>query len=288
MTLKEEIERKYDELLSITEKYDSFFDEKESSGFGGRSIALKPSVTEDYWKTRTDLELRIPQFMSILRKSISDIPVPEKKFTSIKNTDMESQNEYIVKNYENDDYESLKGFFDKIRSALEGSYDSVLYRINNVQKIEHQVRNLRGSVLSFSNLLDVFIPQEMVSIEQEVEITLRLRDLGLEKIAEEIEGINDEEDNIKKCLKMRTALEQLIVNYCQKNGITPARAFHHNLQLAIEKGMAGKEMQKTISSVYSFASKIIHKEMPADNKNTQYAIYSIFLIMGNLIGKSDK
>jgi hypothetical protein len=78
------------------------------------------------------------------------------------------------------------------------------------------------------------------------------------------------------------------VSFRQKNGITPARQFYHNLDLAIAKGMTGKNMQKTISAQYTYISKIIHKEINADNKNTKYAIYGIFRIIDNLIVKPEK
>lgn len=287
MTFKEEIEKEYEQLLSKAEEYDSYFEES-TSAFGSRPLGVKPSASKEYWQVRGELELEIPQFMGLLRKAIAEIPESEKKFTTITNTDMDTQNDYIVKNYANDDFESLKGFFSKIKNQIEEGWNGVLSKIVNGQKIQSQLRNLRSDVFSFTGLLDLFIPQELISIEQEVDITLKLRELGLEKIAEEIEGINEEEDNIKKCLSIRTALEQLVVNFCEKNGITPARQFHHNLDLAIAKGMTAKDMQKTISAQYTFISKIIHKEINSDNKNTKYAIYGILRIIDSLIVKPEK
>jgi hypothetical protein len=79
-------------------------------------------------------------------------------------------------------------------------------------------------------------------------------------------------------------LEQIVVSYCEKNGIKPTK-FYFNLDSAIKKGMTEKAQQKSIAAHYSFVSKIVHKEIEADSKNTQYAIYGVVNIIGSLIQK---
>ena len=86
-----------------------------------------------------------------------------------------------------------------------------------------------------------------------------------------------------KCLKSRTALEQIVSSYCEKQGVTPAKSFYHNLLHAIEKGMTEKEKYKSIAAHYSLVSKIVHREMDANTKNTGFAIYGIFNIISSLI-----
>jgi len=283
MTLKDDIEKQYNDMLPLAEQHDSCFEEKTEKIWGSRSLAVKEDAKEKYWEVRNKLELQLAEWMRLLRKSLKDIPSSEKEFISETVTDMNTQNTYTVKRYDNENFASILDFFGKIQREVEYR-DGILANIKESKPISGQLRSIRGEVLSFSHTLDLFIPEKMISIEKEVEITLRLRELGLEKVAEEIEGIEEEEDNRQKCVKARTALEQLVVDFCEKHSIKPTR-FYFNLDSAIQKGMTEKGQQKSIAAHYSFVSKIVHKEIDADPKNTQYAIYGVINIIDSLTQK---
>jgi hypothetical protein len=283
MTLKEDIEKQYEAILPLAEEHDSFFEEKKEELFGSRSLAVKEDSKAKYRETRSKLELQLVEWMAVLRKSLNDIPSSEKKFKTETRTDFGAGETYTEKEYDNRNFAEILEFFDRIQHEVEWR-NGILAGIKESRRISGQLRNIRGDVLSFSHTLDLFIPEKMISIEKQVEITLKLRELGLEKVAEEIEGIEEEDDNLKKCLKARTALEQIVVNFCEKNAIKPTK-FHFNLASAVEKGMTEKAQQKSIAAHYSFVSKIIHKEIDADSKNTQYAIYGVINIIGSLIQK---
>lgn len=283
MTLKEDIEKQYEAMLPLAEQHDFCFEEKTEEVFGSRTLTVKEDAKEKYWEVRGKLELQLVEWMQLLRKSLNDIPSSERKFRTETRFDIETQDNYTVKEYDNRNFASILEFFNRIQPKVEDR-GGILARIEEGGPISSQLRNIRGDVLSFSHTLDLFIPEKMISIEKEVEITLRLRELGLEKVAEEIEDIEDEEDNLKKCLKARTALEQIVKDFCEKNDIKPTK-FHYNLASAVKKGMTEKAQQKSISAHYSFVSKIIHKEIDADPKNTQYAIFGVISIIGSLIQK---
>jgi hypothetical protein len=285
MTFKEDIEKKYTALLAIAEQYESCLEGEETRSFGSRSMSIKEGADEKYWKTRSELEVQLPEFMQLLRKAIGDIPSSEKKYTTYSRTDFSTNEEYSEKIYNNENFGALIFFFEKIQNAIE-SHSGVLYDISDTKLILSQLRNTRGNVLSFSHILDLFIPEKMITIEKEVETTLKLRELGLEKVAQELESIDDEEDNLKKCVNARTALEQIVLGFCEKNGIKPS-SFYFNLDNAVSKGMTEKAQQKSIAALYSFISKVVHKDIDADSKNTQYAIYGVYNIIGSLIRKNE-
>lgn len=209
--------------------------------------------------------------MTLIRKAIYDIPSSDKKVVISTGTDYHTGEEYTTKVYHNPNFESLEDFYGRIQTALE-SNRGIINVISERRLIAPQIRTIRGIVLSFSHILDLFIPERVVRIEKEVEITLRLRELGLEKVADELDTINEKEANDDKCKNARNALEFLINDFCEKNDITLAKLFHHNLDLAIKKGLTEKAQQKPISAHYSFVSKIVHKEIEASPKNTYYAI----------------
>jgi len=281
MTLKEDIEKQYSEILSLAQLYDSCFEAESKKEFGSPSLTIKEAASDSYWKIRDELELKLAEWMRLLRKSIDTIPQSEKKYRTEERTDPTGET-YTIKTYDNEFFSSLIGFFNKIEREVEEGYQNVFERIRDNKLVYSNLRNIRGNVLSFSHSLDVFIPEKMTTIEQQVEIIFKLRELGLEKVAEEIEGIDEEQDNRLKCLKARTALEQIIVSFCDKHGITPT-SFYYNLIHAIEKGMTKKEQEKSIAAHYSFVSKIVHKEIEPTPRNSQYALNGIFNIIGSLI-----
>lgn len=281
MTLKDDIEKQYEAMLPLAEQHDSSLAGNAEETFGHRSWGVKEDAKEKYWEARNKLELQLAEWMKLMRKSLNDIPSSERKFKVETRSDIETQDTFTVKDYDNQNFASILESFGKIKHEVEDE-SGILEGIGKSRRISSQLRNIRGDVLSFSNTLDLFIPEKMISIEREVEITLRLRELGLDKVAEEIESIDNEEDNRQKCLKARTALEQIVLDYCNKNGIKPT-AFHYNLDSAVKKGMTEKAQQKSISALYAFVSKIVHKEIDADPKNTQYAIVGVISIIGSLI-----
>ena len=283
MTLAEDIEKQYEAMLILAEEHDSCFVEKTQETWGSRTLAVKEDAKEKYGEARRKLESQLAEWMQLLRKSLDDIPSSERKFKAETRFDMETQTEYTVKEYDNQTFSSVLEFFNRIKAEVEYR-NGIFAMVGENTPILGRLRNLRGDILSFTHTLDLFIPEKMISIEKEVEITLRLRELGLEKVAEEIEGIEDEEDNCQKCLRARTALEQLVLDFCQKKGIKPTK-FYFNLDSAIKNGMTEKAQQKPIAAHYSFVSKIVHKEIDADSKNTQYAIYGVVNIIGSLIQK---
>lgn len=281
MTYKEDIEKQYEELLPLANKHDSCLEEGETTGFGSRSLPIKESAKEEYWETRGKLENNLAEFMTLIRKAIYDVPSTDKKVTIETSTNYHTGEEYTTKIYHNPNFESMMSFYGRIQTAIESS-SGIITAIGESRLITPQIRAIRGSVLSFSHILDLFIPEKVISIEKEVEVTLRLRELGLEKVADELDTINEKEANDDKCKNARNALEFLINDFCAKNGITLAKLFHHNLDLAIKKGLTEKAQQKPISAHYSFVSKIVHKDIEASPKNTYYAIQGIYNIIDSL------
>ena len=283
MAFKQDIEKKYQELLALSEKYDATLD-RTGTGWSKKAV-VKPEAEAQYWEARTALESEFPLFMSLLRKAMNDIPSSERRFV-VESGIAPDGEEYTRKVYSNETYGSLVNFFDKIQAAIENPYVGAVTNLTENNTIKDEIRNLRGAVLSFSNILDLFSPENVLSIEKEVEITLKLREKGLGRIAEELEGITEEEDNLKRCLRARTALEQLVVQYCETHTIKPT-TFFFNLDSAISKGLTDKGQEKAISGHYSFVSKIVHKDIEANPRNTLYAVNGVYNIVGSLLDKFD-
>jgi hypothetical protein len=281
LTLKQDIEKKYDELLSISERFDSTL-EVTTTGWVKKGN-IKTGSDPQYWESRNTLELELPLFMGLLRKAMNDIPSSDRRFVVESNIAPDGE-EYTKKVYSNETYGSLVNFFDKIQTTLENPYVGVITGLTEKSLIKDKIRDLRGYVLSYSNILDLFAPENVLSIEKEVEITLKLREKDLGKIAEELEGITEEDDNLKRCLRARVALEQIVLSYCEKHSIKPTN-FFFNLDSAIKIGLTDKAQEKAISGHYSFVSKIIHKDIEANPKNTLYAVNGVYNIIGSIVDK---
>ena len=284
MTYKEDIEKKYANLLGLAQKYDACF-EGEPTTWGSPKLKIKADSEAQYWEIRAALEAEIPLFMNLLRKAMLEVPALDRKYTMHEGADSSGE-EYSTKVYINENYGSLVKFFDKIEGTIENAYSGAIVDITQNKLIKDDIRNMRGSVLCFTHVIDLFLPENILTIDKEVEISLKLRELGLDKVADELDAITEKEANDDKCKNARTALEMLVVDFCEKNGIKLASLFHHNLALAIEKGMTEKTQQKSISTLYSFTSKIVHKEIEATQRNTLYAINGIYNIIGSLISQS--
>lgn len=281
MALKEDIDGQYEKLVVLAGELGSCLQATGTEGGSWSQKAFSIKNEERYWGLRKELESGIANWMHLLRKGIDNIPEAIRKSTKEARTDPATGDTYFVMVYDNKNFEAVMDFFDAIKRQIEDSH-GILESIAATRPIFTQIRNLRGKVLSFSTSLGLFIPENMVTIEQQVDVIFKLKDRGLEEVAIELEGIDSEEDNIKKCLKARTALEKLIENYCERQGDKPTR-FYTNLDLAIKKGMTDKTKRNAIAGHYSFTSKIIHKETEANTRNTNFAITGIFNIINGLI-----
>jgi len=282
MGAKEDIDSQYENLVALAKELDSCLNVDSRGGsWLEREASIRETESERYWKTRKELEGGLSDWMRLLRKGMDTIPEAMKQFTKESRTD-ETGDAYNVTIYDNKNFEALMDFFDTVKGQIEGSH-GILDKIANQKPIFNQLRNLRGNVLSFSNSLGLFLPENMVTIEQQVDVIFRLRDGGLEDVAAELEKIDSEENGITKCLKARTALENVVSNFVKSKGESPTRGFYTNLDLAINKGMADKKQRNAIAGHYSFTSKIIHKDIEANTRNVNFAITGIFNIVSSLI-----
>jgi|GEM_PF-6624609 len=277
MTIKDEIEKQYYSLLKLAEQYDSFFEKKEVEDWKG--LQIKKGMEGDFSNTKEQLENEIPKFMLLIRESMETIPENNKKYNISTRTEPDGE-EYIIKNYEDIHYSSLISFFQSIRRTFE---DATLSQIKRDFKIYKEMRNIKTDVLSLSHMLTIFVPEKMISVQQQIDIIFKLRDKGLDQIADDLEEIDNEKDAQKKCLKARTALEKLLTEYIKSKGGEWKRSFSANLNTAIDLGLTEKDKRKAIASHYTFVSKIIHGDIQANQKNTQFAVEGILNIIGSLI-----
>ena len=277
MKINEEIESKYDEILKISKEFDTCFVKKEEGTWTKEEISDKK--VKDYWRLREKLEGDITAWMQLLRKAIESIHDDAKKYTPLNRVDPSGE-EYTVRDYDNDNFSSLNDFFEKIKRSTEGT---ILVKIQTKKPIYEQVREIRGDVLSFSRTMDLFIPEKMITIERQVKIIFKLKELGMEEAASELEKIDDEEDNRKKALLARTALEKVVEQFCKNKSIKPT-GFFNNLDKAIKAGLTDKTKREAIAQLYSFTSKIIHKDIEANSRNTQFAVVGVLNSIDSLIG----
>lgn len=283
MALKEDIDNQYEKLVTRAEELDACLQaEPGEDSWSQKAFLVKEDAEERYWRIREELESGIAEWMHLLRKGMDTIPEAVRKTTEESRTDPGTGETYSVTLYNNKNFEAVMDFFNAIKRRIEGS-QGILENIAEKRPIFAPLRNLRGKVLSFSTSLGLFIPENMVTIEQQVDVIFRLRDKGLEEVAIELEEIDSREDSITKCLKARTALEKVVSKYCESQGESPTRGFYTNLDLAINKGMTDKTQRKAIAGHYSFTSKIIHKEIEANARNTNFAITGVFNIISSLI-----
>lgn len=284
MAPREEIDAQYEKLVTLAKELDSYL--QPESGEGGswskKAFLVKEGTEEKYWRVRKELETNIAEWMHLLRKGMDTIPEVARKSARQSHTEPHTGDDYSVTVYDNQNFEAVIGFFNEIRHRIEGSH-GVLGNIAEIKPIYTPLRNLRGNILSFSISLGLFIPENMVTIEQQVDVIFKLRDKDLEEVAIGLEEIDSVEDSITKCLKARTALEKVVSKYCESQGERPARGFYTNLERAINKGITDKTQRKAIAGHYSFISKIIHKEIEANARNTNFAITGVFNIISSLI-----
>lgn len=278
LTEGERLKKKYEELLTLTNEYDNCF-EATSTGWGGYKI--KNENLERYWKIRETLERELAKWMADVRKAVNSIPAVMKRSVREQRTDPETGDIYHFTTYENKDFEAIVGFLGEITKAIEGQ-SGILANIKESKVIYSTFRGIRGAVLSLCETLALFIPEIMISIDQQVDLIFRLRDKGMSDIASLVEEIDQLEDNVKKCLNARTALEKRIQYYCESKGIEVKQGFYTNLDNAIGAGLTDKTKRNAIAGHYSFMSKIIHGELEANLRNTQFAVTGALNILQSL------
>lgn len=271
----------YEKILETALEYDSCF-EKEKSDSGWDKYTVKEDSYEKYLELKEKLEDSIPEWMYHIRVEIGKVPESAKKCNIRTALNLATQEEYSHYEYHDRNFSSLLNFFNNIKNNVERS-SGVLNLIRNDKTIYTKLRDLRADVRSLSHTLDLFIPKNMVTIKEEVEVIFKLRDHGMDEVAERLEGIDDEDDLEKKCLRARTALEGFVAKYCEENGIDVKKGFYTNLDNAIQKGLTEKQRRESIGGHYSFVSKIIHNEIEATPKNTKFAVNGVINIIGSLI-----
>ena len=68
MPLKEDIENQYANLLNMAQEHDSCFEQKPEKVFGSSSLSVKEEDSSKYWEIRGRLELKLAEWMKLLRK----------------------------------------------------------------------------------------------------------------------------------------------------------------------------------------------------------------------------
>ena len=273
------IKNNYSELLSLAKELDSYFKTRKK-GWGRPE--LKKKKKDAYMKSREILESKIPEWMGNIRKTINSIPAEARKSVRLQRTHPETQETYYETSYENMDYEALTKFFGHITYAVEG-HGGVLAALKESNPVYSKLAIVRGDVLSLCESIELFVPEIMITIEQQVDLIFKLRDNGMTEIATLIEEIDQTDDNYKKCSNARTALEKMIQSFLEHKSIEVKRGFHTNLDNAIKAGLADKGRRVAIAGHYSFVSRIIHHEMDANIKNTRFAVDGVLNILRDLL-----
>lgn len=285
MTDSEEIKKKYDSLIKLAEEHDSCINKEVDDDSYSPSIeySIKEDLNDKYWNLRTNLEEEITYLMRIIRTAFNAVPSGYKEFTEQVHSDRHSDDTYIEKIYKNGNYKNLLKFFGEIQDCIEGR-DGTLKSISQNFHIFDDLRELRGTILSFVNTLDILIPTEMISTEYEVEIILKLGELGIDKAVDELEEMIKEDHKGKdKCGYARTALEQVLVFLLENNRLKSQGRFFKNLNLCIKNNLISKTDKKIVGAGYSYISKIIHSELEDSVGNVQYAIKNIYQVIEKLI-----
>ncbi|MCW4019168.1 MAG: hypothetical protein NWF00_10920 [Candidatus Bathyarchaeota archaeon] len=279
MGLNDNIEKGYTSILKLAESFDACLGTQQ--GTWGRNYEIKPEKTDEYWKVREQLEVEITDWMANIRKSLAALPANVRKFVREEKTDYTTGEIRSYIRYDNSDYKAIVGFFEKVESAIEG-YHSVLELIKRPSPILESLKGIRGLVLSLYKTLDVFAPELIVAIDRQVKLVFRLREKGLAEPALLIEELDQIDDNLKKCLNSRTALEKFVEAYCKGKTIDVKKGFYTNLDNAINAGMTEKTKRDAIAAHYSFVSKVIHGDIESNLRNTQFAVNGIINILDSL------
>lgn len=284
MTIKEDVEKQYSELLSLAKKYEDCFEAK-GEGFG-RTLTLKEEKEKEYWKIRSALEEKTAVFMMNIKQLVSKIP---KEFrTYSKETQYDPSGEMAtIKVYDNESFSFLNKSFNRLLQAVEGSYSGVLGKIERKQPIYGDLRNLRGTLLVFSSSIGLFIPELMMTIEKQVELIFKLRELGFKDTASEFETIESVESPVEKCTIVRNGLEKVVKEFLKRKTGEAKGQFYVPLDKAIEEGLAERGKRNAIAGHYTFISKMIHGEIEKNAENIRFAIDGAFNILHSLLSKEE-
>jgi hypothetical protein len=273
------LEKEYEELLTLAKDYDACFVEK-STGWGRSEVDEEKLQT--YWKCRESLESGTATWITDVRKAINSIPASARKSTKEQRTDPETGDTFSFVKYDNRDFESIMGYLEEIAKAVEGDR-GVLEALRTAAPVYLILRDMRGSVLSLTRSLELFHPEIMITIDQQVDLIFKLRDKGMSDVALLVEEIDQLEDNAKKCLNARTALEKTIEYYCKSKSVDVKQGFYTNLDNAINAGLTEKSKRNAIAGHYSFMSKLIHGELETNPRNTQFAVTGALNILHSLV-----
>lgn len=274
LTQSDDTEKKYEELLKLALSLDACF-VKKSGGWGG--LELIPEKKDEYWETRLLFESEISKWMADIRKAINALPANVKRSVTEQHTDYETSDVYSIVRYDNKNYGAIMGFVDEIVEAVEGR--GGILSLKSSAAISKTLRGIRGAVLSLCRSLEIFVPEIMVTIDQQVDLVFKLREKGRVEEALLIEELDQIKDNVKKCLNARTALEKVVEAFCGKKGIEVKKGFYTNLDNAINAGLTEKSKRNAIAGHYSFVSKLIHSDLEANVRNTQYSVNGIINIL---------
>lgn len=283
ISCEEKIEQDYSHLLKISEIIDSCYEKIEDhTTFGRGAYSISSKKADTYWTNRHAFEFRLAEWIKIIRECIDKIPDEFKRYNIESHTDPNTSESRYIHKYENKNFSSLIRYYEKVINVVEG-YNGILSMIEQKRPLFDKMRNLRGIILFITHTIPLFVPEKIFDIEQYVSLIFDLKDIGLYEIAELLEEIDEKEKNIEKCLNVRTALEKYIKHYLNEKSLEIKKGFYSNLDNAIKEGLTEKQKRKTIASHYSYISKIIHKEIEDNNKNTQFAIIGILNILHNLL-----
>lgn len=272
MTLVEEIEINYEKLLRLSATLDGYLHESGSWG----KFELDPEKADEYWKTRKIFEEEISRWMANIRKAVNSIPSSVKRSYKEQRTEYQTTGDvYTIIQYDNEEYEAIVGFLKDVVK----SHNSVLSNLKKFNRIFDVFRDARGSVLSLCRSIEIFVPEVMVTIEQQIDLIFKLKEKGIEESALLIEELDQIDDNLKKCANARSALEKVVEAFCKKKGIEIKKGFYTNLDNAIKADLDKKQKRNAIGGHYSFVSRIIHKELEDNARNTQFAVNGLLNII---------
>ncbi len=279
MGLNDNIEREYNSIIKLAEQFDSCLENEK--GTWKKNTEIKPDKVEEYWKNREQIESEVTDWIANIRKSVNALPANTRKYVREETTDYNTGETSSHLKYDNNDYKAIVGFFEKVENAVEG-YQGVLESVKNPSPILGTLKGIRGMVLSLCKTLDVFAPESIVSIDRQVKLVFRLREKGLTEIALLIEELDQMDDNLKKTLTSRIALEKFVETFCKGKTIDVKKGFYTNLDNAINAGMTEKIKRDAIAGHYSFVSKVIHGDIESNLRNTQFAVNGLINILDSL------
>lgn len=246
------------------------------------------SFRDDFEKNKSILEGSIPRFLASLRGYLDKLP---KSLWEVELVSKEkSKDDAISQTYQfkKEVFDDLIKAFNHIKLEIEGD-NGVYETLKSHTYYVSRLKDLRISVISFIELYKLLTPKDMISVEREVEIILKLRDLDLVEPADLLESVIIDPDNkANRLLNIRSALEKVLVSLLEKKGKTVKPSFFANLHECIKHGLIEKLHRKSIGASYSFISKLIHRDLEESEENVQYSISQILLIIEQIVNSLGK